>query len=270
MPIRMIVTDLDGTLLRPDKTISPRTARALEAACEAGLFVLAATGRSIVDVGMLPPVIADLVVCSNGAVTYDAASDRVLAERTIAPEVLERFIAALDELAPGTRYAALVNGGYDLLPGPGYVDLMQPGDHGRDRATLTEVPLTEVTGQPAVKLVARQGTVHVDRLYELAQQVAHVGVLPTTSGVPFVEMSAAGVSKATTLAGLAADRGIDAGEVAVFGDSANDVEMLAWAGYAVAMGNAVPAAMAVADEVAPTNVEDGVAVVLERILAEEA
>lgn len=266
MSVRMIVTDLDGTLLLPDKTISPRTVRAIEAARDAGVFVLAATGRSIRDVRVLPEALTSLVVCSNGAVVYNAEQDQVLQTRTIPGEVVAAFIQEFAEVAPDACYATLINGGYDLTPGPGYLDLLMPGDHGRDPATLREVPLTQLSSTDAVKLICRHPDLHVDTLYEMTRQAAHVGVLPTTSGVPFVEMSAAGVSKASTLARLAADRGIEPSEVVVFGDSVNDAEMLQWAGHGVAMGNAVRQTLAVADEVAPSNVDDGVAVVLERLL----
>lgn len=267
MTIRMIVTDLDGTLLQPDKTVSERSVRALSAAREAGILVLAATGRSIVDVPkVLPAVLRELIVCSNGAVVYSATTDTVLLERTIDSQVISAFMEALWPVAPDTRFAALVKSGYELLPGPGYLDLMRPGDHGRDRSTLNEVDLADLAVHPAVKLVARHAELDTDELFIRCDQVAAAGVLPTTSGVPFVEMSAAGVSKASTLGLLAAERGIETEEVLVIGDSANDVEMIRWAGRGVAMANAVPEVLAVADEVAPANTADGVAVIIERIL----
>ena len=266
MGIRMIVTDLDGTLLAPDSTISDRNLAAIAAARAAGMFVLAATGRSIVDVRMLPPTIAEVVVCSNGAVTYDAAGDKVLASRNLDPAIIAEFLATFEPLAPGVRFATLTNGGYDFRAGPGYLELMRPGDHGRNRAELVELPLAEMASEPAVKLVARHPEMSAEQLFELSRELAPLGVHPTTSGAPFLELAAAGISKASTLAQLAADRGIDPAEVVVFGDSANDVEMLSWAGHGVAMANGVPVALAVADEIAPANTEDGVAVVLERLL----
>lgn len=267
MSVRMIVTDLDGTLLQPDKTVTERTVRALSAARREGLVVLAATGRSIVDVArVLPAALHDLVVCSNGAVVYSVTTDTVLMERAIDAEVIATFVEALEPVAPGTRFATLVNSGYDLMPGPGYLDLMRPSDHGRDKATLTEVRLTELGARAAVKLMARHGDLELEELFVRCEQVAHIGVLPTTSGVPFIEMSAAGVSKATTLDQLAAARGISPEEVLVLGDSANDVEMIQWAGHGVAMANAAADALAVADEIAPSNTEDGVAVIIERLL----
>lgn len=268
MTIKMIVTDLDGTLLQPDKTVTARTVAALEAATAAGLVVLAATGRSIVDVPkVLPPVISELAVCSNGAVVYSPATDTVLRERMIAPQVLASFIEAVSPAAPEVSFGTLVHAGYDFLPGPGYLAKMRPGDHGRDKATLQEVELAELGRRPAVKLVARDGGDDLTELVALCEQYAHIGVLPTTSGVPFVEMSAAGVSKASTLELLAAERGFTPAEVMVLGDSANDVEMIRWAGHGVAMGNGVPEALAAADEIAPANTDDGVAVIIERLLA---
>ena len=68
------------------------------------------------------------------------------------------------------------------------------------------------------------------------------------SGEWVVEISAAGVNKATALAELCEERGIDADEVIAFGDHQNDVPMLAWAGHGVAVENAHPDAIAVADE----------------------
>ena len=80
-------------------------------------------------------------------------------------------------------------------------------------------------------------------------------------------MSAAGVSKATTLELLAAEHGFTADEVLAFGDSANDREMLDWAGHGVAVANGTAPVLAVADEIAPANTDDGVAVIIERLLA---
>lgn len=263
----MIVSDLDGTLLLPDKTVSPRALAAIRAAQQAGIVVVPATGRSVNDTPrVLPDELSSLMVCSNGAVVYDATSDTVLIERQISPAVCSALVDALLDLAPGTRFAALVRSGFDLLPGPGYLDLMEPGNHGRNPADLEEVSLRQLSAQPAVKMVARHGELELESLFELCEEVAYVGILPTTSGVPFIEMSAAGVSKASTLELLAAERGIAPDEVMVFGDSANDVAMIEWAGHGVAVANATAAALAAADEIAPANTDDGVARVIERVL----
>ena len=87
-------------------------------------------------------------------------------------------------------------------------------------------------------------------------------------GGGLLELSATGVSKAATLAELAAGRGLGAADVVAFGDQPNDVDMLTWAGRGVAMADGHPEAIAAADEVAPSLADDGVAQVLERLLAE--
>lgn len=267
MNIRMIVTDLDGTLLQPDKSVSERTVRAVQAAQSAGVLVVPATGRSMHEVPrVLPEELHDLTVCSNGAVVYSVRTDTVLLSRTIAPEVIDAFTDALLAVLPGARFATLVNAGLDFLPGPGYLELMTPGDHGRDMSKLREVALSELASRPVAKLVARHGELNLDELMAACQGLAHMGVTPTTSGVPFIEMSASGVSKATTLEILARERGIEREEIVVFGDSANDLEMISWAGHGIAMANAVDAVLAAADEIAPANTADGVAVVIERLL----
>jgi hydroxymethylpyrimidine pyrophosphatase-like HAD family hydrolase len=81
-----------------------------------------------------------------------------------------------------------------------------------------------------------------------------------------LEMSALGVTKATTLALLCAERGITAAEVVALGDMPNDLPMLAWAGTSYAMANAHPGVRAAAGHVAPANDDDGVAQVIESLL----
>ena len=89
----------------------------------------------------------------------------------------------------------------------------------------------------------------------------------THSGAPFLEVMAAGVDKAWGVARLCERLGIDREDVVAFGDAPNDVEMLAWAGHGVAVANAVPEAREAADEVTASDEDDGVALVLERLLA---
>ena len=78
-------------------------------------------------------------------------------------------------------------------------------------------------------------------------------------------MSAAGVSKASTLELLCEERGIGADEVVAFGDMPNDLAMLQWAGTSYAMANAHPSVLALAERTAPPNEQDGVATVLEEL-----
>ena len=116
------------------------------------------------------------------------------------------------------------------------------------------------------QLLARHPRMACDELLALAVEVLDGQVAVTSSSKEaLLEISAPGVTKASALAGLAARAGIPAAEVVAFGDMPNDLPMLAWAGRAVAVANAHPEVLAVADEVTASNDEDGVALVLERL-----
>ncbi len=117
-----------------------------------------------------------------------------------------------------------------------------------------------------VKVVARHPALHASDLYAAIRDVQIEAVEITYSLAPYVELSGAGISKAFGLARLANERGIDVSEVAAIGDAMNDFAMLTWAGTALAPANAVPEILAIADQVLPSNNDDGVAVYLESLL----
>jgi hypothetical protein len=121
----------------------------------------------------------------------------------------------------------------------------------------------DLVSAPAVKLLARSASTEPDAFYELVSRTLG-GVAETThsSSTALVEISATGVTKAAGLAWLCEREGFTAADVVAFGDMPNDIPMLSWTGRAVAMGNAHPAVVEVADEVTATNDEDGVATYL--------
>lgn len=159
---------------------------------------MAATGRSIMDVAhLLPGVLRDLAVCSNGAVVYSARLDRVLL-CPIEPVVIEAFVETLQALAPQISFATLVNNGYDMLPGPGYPRPdggRQPrpleADHDRGGPGRVGQPTRSEAGRP-------QFRAQVGRSVRPASRQPTSACSPPCRGVPFVEISAAAVSKATT------------------------------------------------------------------------
>jgi hydroxymethylpyrimidine pyrophosphatase-like HAD family hydrolase len=135
-----------------------------------------------------------------------------------------------------------------------------------------ETVIGEVDGfltEPVAKVLARCEGVGSDELLRRALPAVDESVASLThSSIDgLLEISAVGVTKATTLARLLADRGLGADDVLAFGDMPNDLEMLAWAGHGVAVANAHPDVLAVADEVTASNDDDGVAEVLERFFA---
>jgi Cof subfamily protein (haloacid dehalogenase superfamily) len=262
---RLVATDVDGTLLDPDDRISHRAAAVIGRMAAVGVGFVLATGRPprwIAEVAEQVPGVG-LVACANGSAVYDAAADRVLWSRTLAPTTLAGLACGVDETLPGCRLAverlpAEAAGGPPFVAEPDYQHVWAPG-HGMvaDRA--------ELLSRPAVKLMVRNPELSSDEMVAaLAPALGPAAELTFSSRRGLVEISPPGVSKATGLAEVARRQGIDAADVVAFGDMPNDLEMLRWAGHGVAMGNAHPALLAEADEVTASNADDGVALVLER------
>ena len=131
----------------------------------------------------------------------------------------------------------------------------------------TEVSLEDLLSAPAIKLLIRKtGAQSGDMVAELAKHIGIEGDITYSTNNGLVEIVPLGISKATGVDEVAGPLGIGAGDIVAFGDMPNDVPMLAWAGHGVAMGNAHPEAVAVANEVTTPNTDDGLARVLERWL----
>jgi HAD superfamily hydrolase (TIGR01484 family) len=261
MPPRVIATDLDGTIVRTDGTISIRTRAALAAAERFGAMVVIVTGR--------PPRwlrgIAEatghrgLAICANGALVYDLHAEQVIERNPIEVDSARHIVAELRAAIPGLAFG--VEGlRDDFAHEPGY------------RPRWTTAPDTRVAdiesllAEPVAKLLGRHERLGSDELLALARGVVgeEVASLTHSSRDGLLEISAAGVSKATTLARLCHREGYTAADVAAFGDMPNDLPMLSWAGYSVAVAGAHPDVLSAVDEIAGSNDDDGVAAVLAR------
>lgn len=270
MGVRLIATDVDGTLVRSDhRTISARNRAAFAAARDAGIEVLAISGRQPYSIGAIVAgsPLEGPVVGSNGSVAVDLATREVYFEELIDLDAQRSLAFGMLEAFPAARVVSVRNGGNTYVAQHGYTGDQDPGAEN----ALWEVVhrfahLDEVLAEPSLKLVVRDEAIDPEVMLGIARSLGVDGVHATTSGAPFLEVGRAGVTKATALARFCAVRGIEAAEVVAFGDNNNDLEMLAWAGLGVAMGNAVPAALEVADEVTLHHDDDGVAIVVERLL----
>jgi Cof subfamily protein (haloacid dehalogenase superfamily) len=261
--VGLVATDLDGTLVRSDGTISARTRAALAAAEEVGIAVALVTGRP--PRWMRPVAEATghhgVAVCANGALLYDLHTERIVASTLLSPAELRAVVDRLRAEVPDLAFA--VEYGPDFGHEPAYVHGWEIGDVDV-RVAGTET----LTDRPAVKLLARHPTMSCDELLEVGTAVLGADVVVTASSTDaLLEIAAAGVTKATGLASLAERAGVPAAGVVAFGDMPNDLPMLAWAGHSVGVANAHPSVLAAVDEVAPSNDDDGVAVVLERLVA---
>jgi Cof subfamily protein (haloacid dehalogenase superfamily) len=254
---RLVASDIDGTLIREDGTLSPRTVEVL--ASLPVPFVLV-TGR---PVRWLRPLYDQLpepvpAVCANGAVVYDPHTDGILRADPLSTDLLLDVSKRLREAVPDVTLAVEVEDGRSFRHEEAWpVRADSNSTHIRMIASPEELAST-----PAVKLLARSAR-HADSpdgFFELVSRtLGEVAETTHSSSSALVEISAAGVTKAAGLAWLCERQGVEAGEVLAFGDMPNDLPMLAWAGRSVAMGNAHPAVREIADDVTGTNDEDGVA-----------
>lgn len=256
---RLVATDLDGTLLRPDGTISERTGRVLAALDRRGIPVVFVTARPLRWMDELWPWVGQhgLAIVSNGAIIRDVANDRLDEVHGIDRSSGLELVAAITAALPQATYALEDVTGIRI--GTGFVE---PGDV-PDRSPSGD--LVDIWVDEAVKLMVRAPGVAPDRLRQrVIDSVAQRAVV-TWSGDGLMEISAPGVTKAAALARIAARLQVAAVEVVAFGDMPNDLPMLTWAGSAVAVANADPAVLAVADRVTASHQDDGVAAMLELV-----
>lgn len=265
---RLLATDLDGTLLRPDGSVSPRTEAALAAARAAGteiVFVTARPHRWLAPLIHLAAGAHGTAICANGASVIDMATLTVLEQRGLTAPAVTTLVARLRaSLGPAARFATESAAGFAREHGYSSISPYPapPGSPAADR-------IEDVLPATTLKLLVRTGqTWAVQRPDEFAARIAEaVGTLATatSSGIDGLgEIAAPGVTKASTLAAWATARGISAEQVWAVGDAPNDLPMLAWAGRAFAVANAHRDVLAAVPHVLPSNADDGVAALLER------
>jgi hypothetical protein len=266
---RLIATDLDGTLARPDGLISARSARALAAATAAGSLVVLVTGRPVRWLARIYPCLVEPypAVCANGAVIYEPALDAVLESRTIPLDTVRSAFERIRAAVPGVAFATEVDDSRRMLFESHYpLRREAPGD-GLRAATFDELCST-----PAVKLLVRVDGWDPDALAAAVRDAVGRD-LEATHSAPYglVELSARSVTKATGLAAYASSVGLGPDDAIVFGDMPNDLPMFAWAAggahrRTIAVANAHDAVLAAASAVIGSNVDDGVAAYLEDLL----
>ncbi|HEX6471428.1 MAG TPA: Cof-type HAD-IIB family hydrolase [Streptosporangiaceae bacterium] len=261
-PPRLVATDLDGTIVRSNGTVSARTVAALSRVEKAGSTLVLVTGRPPRWMGDIARAVDHhgLAICANGALVYDLHTESVV-EQYLIPvvalrEAVDRLRSELPDLGFAVEYpdGIVYESCYDRV--------------GWDRrATVGGLADGEALfARPCAKLLARHPSADADELLKRAVRTVGDIVTPTHSnGTRLLEISARGVSKATTLARLCAQRGVPAADVVAFGDMPNDLPMLAWAGRSYAVANAHPDVLAAVPRHAPSNDDDGVAHVLEEL-----
>lgn len=259
---RLIATDLDGTLLRSDGTVSPYTRSVLAAVEGLGVPVVFVTGRPLRWMDSLWEHVGELgrAIVSNGAVLFDVRERSVLDLRGIDPATGLAIVEEIRAELPDAMFAIECLSGIRMEHGFIDLDRVPPG--------TPQGPLSDLWDVEAVKLLVRhQGGAPLAPAEHIAFQAtvtSAVGRLatPTWSMPGLAEISAAGVTKAATLARLCDTLAIESSQVAAFGDMPNDLPMLDWAGSAYAMEGAIDEVRSIADRSGGHNDQDGVARVL--------
>ena len=258
---RLVATDLDGTIVRSDGTLSARTVAAFTRAERAGARFVLVTGRP-------PRAMRDIAdafghrgtaICSNGALAYDMRTGEVTPVQLIAPEQLAAAVRELRAAVPGIGIAVEYPDGraIDHLFQPIMFDVDDPGPRFDDPA---------LTSRPAAKLLGRHVGYSCDDLLAIVSPALDGLVAVTHSSAKgLVEAAAIGVSKASAVAAIAEANGIGPAEVIAFGDQPNDLPLLTWAGISCAVANSHPEVLTAATRVIASNDDDGVAQILEEL-----
>ena len=260
MTPRLVATDLDGTFLHPAGTVSERNALAVRAALDAGVHVVFATGRPptwmqpILDLGLAN---APVIGC-NGAIRYDAVTGEVAEIVAIDPDIILALAAHVHDRLPGATVGLQRQHSFGYEPG--YLE-DEPAFPGYHSAPLPDL----LDGDPVLKVLVQTYGASLDVVVATLAEIAGDDLTLTwsTNGVAagdrvLVEVGARGVDKAAMLARHCAELGVDAEDVAAFGDMPNDRGMLEWAGSAYVMPPRHPLLAGIGRSVAEGCADDGV------------
>ena len=263
MTIRLVASDLDGTLFGPDHVPEARTVAAINALADQGVICAAVTGRSWfggVERATSTGARLDWFIGSNGGHRMNLASseleERLVFDEAQVGDLISTLDSNLDDVGFGTEH----HGGFWFSER--FLEQFPRSVDGGPR----RVTVVDRTDHDIGKMFVSHAEIHTTELVEAVKPHVPANMHVTTSGISFVEVTPHGADKGSALERLCTKLGIDRSEVVAFGDNHNDLTMLEWAGRGVAMGNAEDAVKDIADEVTATNKEFGVAQVLEGLI----
>jgi Cof subfamily protein (haloacid dehalogenase superfamily) len=269
-PIKLIVVDIDGTIAGRNNAVAPAVKAAIREAIDRGIKVGVATGRMYQsalrfhqEIGANVPVMA-----YQGAWIQDPETQKIYRHLQVEPAIAQELIDYFEQphLPSDLSVHVYVD---DQL----YVkEVQQDTEAYLQRSSVTAHPvadLRQVLGKAPTKILAMHPDVDlIDSLLQDLKGRYSRDQLHVTTSVPiFLETTNPAVNKGTAIDLIARELlGIDASQVMAIGDNYNDVEMLSYAGWGVAMGNAPLAVQAQANWVAPSVDENGVAVAIRRFV----
>lgn len=270
MGIKLVALDLDGTTLNNDRVISERNRQAMAAAAAQGVNIVVATGRPL---SALPPDVYEIeairyALTSNGASITDIRKGETFYENCLSPvavrasvDLLRQHPYIIETFVKGTAY---IEGWYYRQ-----VEASRQCFRSVDYILNTRHPVEDIYAFMLANDTHLENiNVNFEDLSEKPGMYENLIQLPevtiTSSFDHNLEIGGATTSKSEALGQMGRRLGISREEMMAIGDSPNDIAMLQTAGTAVAVGNAKPEVKAIADYIAPTNHEDGVADAIER------
>lgn len=265
--MKLVGTDIDGTILPPSGQFSDRTRAALAALAPAGIPLVLVTARPPRWVDSIASALGvnGLAVCGNGAVVYDMGARAIVEAVGVPTETLLLVAARLREALPGVVFAIESPHGFSREPG---FPLNERNLEQHAVAPFEELPA--VLDGSVFKVLALMEEGISDDMLAVALPLCE-GLLEashSSSVAPLIEIAPLGVTKAFGLARQAERFGVDAADVVAFGDAPNDVPMLVWAGTSYAVANAHADVLAAATHRTASVSDDGVAQVLEALLTD--
>lgn len=260
-PVRLLGTDLDGTLLNHLGHISKSNLNAITKARKHQITSIISTARSIKSTRQIAFAggLGPLAVCQNGAAIYDLSNDRLISHTPIEQNLAGSIILKIREQVPGVIFA--IEKLERFIPEHNFFASSVPG--------LFEDPINDVLSEvdgPITKIICKHSQLSHNELKEIAENACGNLVTTTSAGTDWVDFQALGTSKATGLAHAGQILGLDQTESAAIGDQSNDVPMLIWANYSAATANANEEAKAAANWLAPANTENGVAAFIHHLI----
>ena len=272
MSIKLIALDLDGTTINNDRVISETNRQAMKEAADMGIRIVIATGRPLIA---LPKDVFEIeairyALTSNGAAITDIRENSTFYKNCLSPvavrasvELLRQYDYVLEAIARGEAF----------LDGTYYNEVVRTGFSYRDAQYIlnTRKPVDDVCNFMLENIEDIENiNINFEDISKKPAMYEELIKLPettiTSSFDHNLEIVGETTSKAEALKEMGKLMGIEKDEMMAIGDSPNDIAMLKEAGIAVAVGNAKDEVKAMADYIAPTNHEDGVADAIEKFV----
>ena len=264
MPIKLVAIDIDGTLKAKDTPISLRTKASVTNALRKGIHVVLSTGRGLMGT---KPILRELtltepVIVFGGAMVVDPVSEETLCMHPLAADVVTRALVCCQDLG---IHSHLYQG--EMIVCNEEDDYLIRYAAGQGIPYCIDPDMISRRWEYVPKILAMVQAEEETRMLGLVRDAlkGHAEVSKTEPG--YIEINAIGTSKGEAVRMLAERFGIDREETAAIGDSFLDMSMIRWAGEGLAVSNALPEVLSIADRILPACREDGVAIYLEELAA---